>query len=65
MAYGDCKDVTRKRAFDKIWRDKAFNIAKNWEYDGYQGGIASMVYRFWIKMLLVKQLKIKLGLMKN
>ena len=27
--------------------DKAFNIAKNPEYDGYQRGIASMVYRFF------------------
>ena len=46
MAYGDCQDVTRKSAFDKILHDKAFNIAKNWEYDGYQGGLASMVYIF-------------------
>ena len=27
--------------------DKAFNIAKNPKYDGYQRGIASMVYRFF------------------
>ena len=26
-------------------RDKAFNIAKNPKYDGYQRGIASMVYK--------------------
>ena len=29
MAYGDFKDLTRRRAPDKILRDKAFNVAKN------------------------------------
>ena len=29
--------------------DKAFNIAKNLKYDGYQCGLASMVYKFLIK----------------
>ena len=33
MAYGDLKDLT---ASDKRLRDKAFNIAKNPKYDGYQ-----------------------------
>ena len=32
--------------FDKVLRDKAFNIAKNPKYDGYQRGLASMVYKF-------------------
>ena len=35
MAYGDFKDVTIRTAPDKILHDKAFNIAKNSEYDGY------------------------------
>ena len=30
-------------------RDKAFNIAKNPKYDGYQRGTAPMVYKFLIK----------------
>ena len=30
-------------------RDKAFNIAKNPNYDGYQTGLASMVYKFFYK----------------
>ena len=30
-------------------RDKAFNIAKNPKYDGYQKGLASMVYKFFDK----------------
>ena len=28
------KDLTRRTASDKILRDKAFNIAKNLQYDG-------------------------------
>ena len=32
---------------DKILRDKAFNIAKYPKYDGYQRGLASMVYKFF------------------
>ena len=30
----------------EILRDKAFNIAKNPKYDGYQRELASMVYNF-------------------
>ena len=42
MTYGDFKDIARRTASDKILRDKAFNIAKNPKYDGYQRGLASM-----------------------
>ena len=30
-------------------RDKAFNIAKYPKYDGYEKGLASMVYKFFDK----------------
>ena len=50
MVYRDFKDLKRRRASDKILRDKAFNIAKNSKYDGYQRRLASMVYRFFDKM---------------
>ena len=30
-------------------RDKAFKIASNPKYDGYQRGLASMVYKFFDK----------------
>ena len=46
MAYGDFKDLQKRTAADKVLRDKAFNIAKNFKYDGYQRGLASMVYNF-------------------
>ena len=49
MAYGDLKDLKRRTAADKVSRDKAFNIAKNPKYDGYQRGFASMVYNFFDK----------------
>ena len=51
MAYGDFKDLKRRTASDKGLRDKAFNIAKNPKYDGYQRGLASMVYTFFDKKL--------------
>ena len=49
MAYGDLKDLARRTAPDKILRGKAFNIAKNPKYDGYQRGLASTVYKFFDK----------------
>ena len=49
MAYGYFKVLTRKTASDKILLDKAFNIAKNQKYDGYQHGLAWMVYKFFDK----------------
>ena len=49
MAYCDFKDLKRRTASDKIWSDKAFNIAKNPKYDSYQRGLASMVYKFFDK----------------
>ena len=44
MAYGDFKDLTRRTAADKVLRHKAFNIAKDPKYDGYQHELASITY---------------------
>ena len=49
MVYGDFQDLTKRTAADKVLRDKAFNIAKDLKYDGYQRGLASMVYKFFDK----------------
>ena len=49
MAYRDFKDLKRRTASDKILRDKEFNIAKNPKFDGYQRGLASMVYKCFDK----------------
>ena len=46
MAYEDLK---RRTYTDKVLRNKAFNIGKNPKYDGYQRGLASMVYKFFDK----------------
>ena len=48
-AYSDSKDLTKKTIVDKILKNKAFNISKDPKYDGYQRGLASMVYRFFDK----------------
>ena len=48
-AYSDSKDLTIRTAADKILRNRAFNIAKDPKYDGYQRGLASMVYKFFDK----------------
>ena len=49
MADTDFKDLTRRTAFDKVFCDKAFNIAKNPKDDRYQRGLASMIYKFFSK----------------
>ena len=49
MAYGDFEDLARRTAADKVLRDEAFNIANDLKYDGYQRGLASMVYKFFDK----------------
>ena len=49
MAYEVFKDLKRRTAADNVLRDKAFNVAKNPKYDGYQRGLASMVYKFFDK----------------
>ena len=47
MGYRDFKDLTRRTASNKILHDKAFNIAKNPKYVGYQRGHAWMVYKYF------------------
>ena len=44
MVYGDFKDL---KISDKGLRDKAFNIAKNPKYNGYQSWLASMIYKLF------------------
>ena len=52
MAYGDFKDLAKRTASDKVLRDKAFNIAKNPKYDGYQRGLL-----LWFTNVLIKSRK--------
>ena len=43
------KDLPGRTGFEKVLRDKTFNIAKNPKYNGYQCGLASIVYKFFDK----------------
>ena len=43
------EDLPAGSATDKCLHDKAFNIAKNPKDDGYQRGVASMIYKFFDK----------------
>ena len=52
MAYGDFKDLERRKFSDKILRDKAFKIASDQKCDSYQRGLASMVYKFFDKKII-------------
>ena len=47
--YADNKDLINRTRADKVLRDKACDIASNPEYDGYQRGLASMVYKVFDK----------------
>ena len=49
MADGHFKDLNRRTTADKVLRDKAFDIAKNPKYDGYQRELTSIVYKFFDK----------------
>ena len=60
IASGDFKSLARREASDKIFCDKAFNIAKNSKNDGYQRGLASIVYKLFVKKLLAVILKMKI-----
>ena len=48
-AYSDTKDLIKRTVADKILKNKAFYIAEDPKYDGYQRGLASMVYKFFDK----------------
>ena len=49
QAYGKSKDLVRRTQSDKVLRDKAFKIASDPKYDGYQRRLALMVYKFFDK----------------
>ena len=49
IAYGKYKDLEKRTQLDKFLKEKAFAIANNPKYDGYQRGLASVVYKFFDK----------------
>ena len=49
MTYGKSKDLAKRTQSDKVLRDKAFAVASDPKYDGYQRGLASIIYKFFDK----------------
>ena len=58
--YSACGQFTKNNERESILRDKAFKIASDPEYDGYQRGLASMVYKFFDKNLVEVVLPLRL-----
>ena len=45
MIYFDTKDLGKRTIPDKILKDRAYEIARNRNYHGYQRALTSMVYK--------------------
>ena len=58
-AYLDSKDLTKRTVGHKILKNKAFDIAKDSKYDGYQRGLASMVYKFFYSKVASPDKKVR------
>ena len=50
-AYSDSKDLAKATISEMILKDRAFEIAKNCKYDGYQTALASIVCKFFDKKI--------------
>ena len=46
-AYSDSKGLAKKTISDKILKDRAYDIARNCGYDGYERALANMMYKFF------------------
>ena len=64
ITYGSFKSLTRRTAADKVFHDKAFNIAKNSKQDTKKDLLQWSIH-FLIKWLPMEELKMKLFLIKN
>ena len=51
MWYGlwQSKDLAKRTQAGKVLRDKSFKIARDPKYDGYQRGLALMIYKMFHK----------------
>ena len=48
-AYSESKDLAKSTISEKILKDRAYEIAINHGYHGYQRALASKVYKFFDK----------------
>ena len=46
-AYSESKDLAKGTILDNILKERAYEIARNCGYDGYQRALAGMVYKFF------------------
>ena len=51
MAYGKSNDLVKRTQSNKVLKYKPIKIASDPNYDGYQRGLALMVYKFFDKNL--------------
>ena len=51
MTHNKYKDLEKRTQSDRVLKDKAFKIAGDPRYNGYERGLASMVYKFFDKNL--------------
>ena len=49
IAHGYFKDLSKRTIADKTLCHKAFNFLKNSKYEGYKGGLPSIVYKVFDK----------------
>ena len=59
MPYDKYKDLEKRTQADKILKDRAFEITSNPKYDGYQRGLAAMVYKFFDKKSKGSKMQLK------
>ena len=59
MAYGYLKDLSRRTFADKVLPYKAFNIAKDRNYNEYEHELASTVYKFFDEKTFGSRIKTK------
>ena len=52
MAYGKSKCLAKRTQSEKVLRDKAFKIASDLKYNGFQRGLASWFTSFFDKNLV-------------
>ena len=49
MAYNKFKDLEKRTQSDIVLKNKALKIASDLKYNGYERGLASMIYKFFDK----------------
>ena len=47
--YADSKDLVENTVSDKVFKDRAYEIALHPKYDGSQRGLVSIMYKFFGK----------------